>query len=262
MVRPALALKRTLRGASHVGCSMCQPCRFNHMSRFSSWRLRVGSPCQRTLVASTPSIASGHATSRYAVRVPPASFTSGWRTGGGSLLQARSTILSNIESGSAPTRSGRARTRRSRAVPLGPGRSIRSSVSRIHRSLAPLRSASSSARSTMSSSFTTAPRSQSVRAMFVHGMLSTRVWSRSSHTPSRWRATPGMCGFRVELTVASTSGWARAPGPSARRRRRRGVRRWLVRGGCRLRRASGSGRGRSFRGGSAPRARRACASGG
>ena len=50
--------------SSHVGYSMCQPCRFNHMSRRLSLRLRVGSPCQRTLVASIPSIASGHATSR------------------------------------------------------------------------------------------------------------------------------------------------------------------------------------------------------
>ncbi len=50
--------------SSQVGYSMCQPCRFSHMSRCLSLRLRAGSPCQRTLVASIPSIASGHATSR------------------------------------------------------------------------------------------------------------------------------------------------------------------------------------------------------
>ena len=88
---------------------------------------------------------------------------------------ARSTIRSNFESGSAPARSGRASTRRSRAVPEGPGRSTRSKVSRIHRSLAPAEARRRALARRGRRLRTTAPRSHNVRAMFVHGMLSTRV---------------------------------------------------------------------------------------
>ena len=76
------------------------------MSRCLSFRSRLGAPCQRTLVASTPSIASGHAMSRYATRLPPVSCTGCWRTGGGRFLHARSTRRSNTESGRRPSTVG------------------------------------------------------------------------------------------------------------------------------------------------------------
>ena len=70
--------------SSQVGYSIAQPSRLSHMSRALSRRDRLGAPCQRRLVASTASIASGQARSRRATRVPPRSWTTSWRTGGGS----------------------------------------------------------------------------------------------------------------------------------------------------------------------------------
>ena len=110
------------------------------------------------------------------MRVPPTSRTSSWRTGGGSRLHARSTMRSNIESGSAPGAIGSGEdtpepggARRAWAIDPIQGLAdpplARPSPERV----------SSSACSIRSSPRTTAPRSHNVRAMFVHGMLSTRV---------------------------------------------------------------------------------------